>query len=121
MSKAIVQVRTTHNAIAAIAKRLPEDAAALQNKYTRLLESTAKQYILEHAYRTGALYNSVEARFSDAWHAEVVATAHHAVWVHFGTSRMRARPFFIFAIEQLRGPYLVEFRALAEKAARAVI
>lgn len=90
----------------------------------RKLESDVSQVVRETAEQaeadakrtapvlTGELRDSIEAGRVNTFNYELKAEAEHASFVEFGTSRMRAQPFFIPALVRAKRYFETELRKL---------
>lgn len=63
---------------------------------------------------TGALKNSIKASGLSQLEWEVAVGQAYAAFVEFGTSKMRAQPFLIPAVEGQRGPFTDAMKELFE-------
>jgi HK97 gp10 family phage protein len=84
-------------------------ASRVVKKYTFKVEAAAKMLA---AVDTGAMRNSIASEMVDDLTGQVSVGQEYAPYVEFGTSRMRAQPFLVPALEGNRAGFQSEIAEL---------
>jgi len=111
-----ISVQVKYDALPTLSSMLPKTVQEVIITGAHRLADTTKALA---PYDTGELRSSVEV---DETNAEVLVrvTAPYAIYVYFGTTKMAARPFLQWAIDQELPRFLYEMQtALAELPKRA--
>lgn len=109
------RVRVVFNDLPKLDKRAEQAAQAIVAKAARDVEAWAKD---RAPVDTGALQNSILAQRVRPllWH--VAPHVHYAIYVEYGTRKMRAQPYMRPAAERVRGAFVQAMRKLIEEARR---
>jgi HK97 gp10 family phage protein len=98
--------------VAYVKSRIPQIEAKIDSEMATVVDELAKG-IVEAAQRniephneTGALHDSIHSEVVQPFHRHVVAgseTVDYGLYVEFGTRNRPATPFFVPAVEKVRG------------------
>lgn len=107
------EVRIVADKFPVLAGSLPGAASTVVRKVTLDAEAGAKGLIVQFGLiDTGALLNSMRARFLDPLHGIVGPAVFYGIFHEYGTARgLPARPFVGPTVEGLRAPFEAAMRA----------
>ena len=94
-------------------RELEPRAQALIAKGAEDIQERAQDIVVEkNIIDTGALHNSIAARQKEPFKWWVLVGVEYGIYHELGTRRMRARPFLLPALEQVRPKFLAAWKQL---------
>jgi len=106
------RIEIKYNNLPRIAERLPDAVSAIIRKAALDVEANAKAVV---PVDTGKLKNSITSEFLSPTLVIVAPHTDYAVYVEFGTRRMRARPYMRPAAEKVAPAFMEAMRRLEER------
>lgn len=104
-------VEILYNHIGDISEKVAKRASEAVRKAASDIEAHAKMVV---PVDTGTLKNSIQAQSTGELSAEVAPHTDYAVYVEYGTSRMRARPYMRPAAEKVRPGFITAMEKIVE-------
>jgi HK97 gp10 family phage protein len=105
-----------YNNLPRIAEKLPEAVSAIIRKAAFDVEADAKSHLWKgHGVDTGKLKSSITSEFPSSTKAIVAPHTDYAIYVEFGTRRMRAIPYMRPAAEKVAPAFMEAMRRLEER------
>ncbi|MEZ0396834.1 MAG: HK97-gp10 family putative phage morphogenesis protein [Anaerolineales bacterium] len=105
-----------YNHLDRIAAKLPEAVGAIVRKAAFDVEANAKAQLWQgHGVDTGKMKNSITSEFPTQTSAIIAPHTDYAIYVEFGTKRMRAIPFMRPAAEKVAPAFIEACRRLEER------
>jgi|GEM_PF-1426856 len=98
-----------------IAAKLPDVVGDIVHKAAFDIEANAKGNLWKgHGVDTGKMKNSITSEFPSQTQAIIGPHTYYAIYVEYGTYRMRAIPFMRSAAEKVAPSYLAELQRLED-------
>lgn len=110
------RIRIVYDHLPELARKAPEVVELIVRKAAFDVEANAKGNLwMGHGVDTGKLKNSIRCEFPKKTKAIIAPHTEYAVFVEFGTRRMKAIPYMRPAAEKVKASFLEACRRLEEQ------